>query len=702
MSSLFLERDLLFNLFIMKLKTLIIILLSGSAFIRQTDVNGQKPDIKFGRIEPLDLEMKVYERDSNAHAVILGDYGRTIFNYFDTKVTSQTENQAKGFQIIFNRFFRIKIFDNNAFQWADFEIPLYHTASGKEVISKLNAFTYNLVDGKIEKTRLTKDMIFTEEVDKHWEKTKFSMPDIKEGCVFEVEYSITSDFVGNLPDWKFQYSIPVVKSQYEVIIPEYFYYNQTHKGYFPIHTEKRSQGNKITLTYVQKAQGLSVKDATYTEDFNYMEDIYLFTAEDVEAFPSEQYLTTIDNYNAEIEFELASRKLPGQPVDTYSNTWESINRVLLEDEDFGLQLSRTGFLKEDAAAMLSKYPDKLQRMKAAFDFIKQKVKWNERNGKYASASLNRIYQTGSGNAADINLLLVCLLKESGIEAAPVILSTRDNGIIHPSHASLSRINYVVASATIDAEIFLLDATEPYSLINLLPPKCLNGEGRLVDDKSGKWIEMPGNTSKIQKSYELVLDQEGNFTGKNSNKRTDYYGYNFRKDVKSYTDESEYIKKIQEENPNLKITEWTISNLDSLQLPVLDEYQCTISGHCEKAGDLMLFSPMLHEVTDENPFKLKERKYPVEINYPMTEQHLIQIKIPEGYRIESVPSPVRISLPDNVASFTYNIVNLQDRIMCSSRLDINKTLFLPEEYADLKMFYNSFIAKQAEQVVLKKM
>jgi hypothetical protein len=268
---------------------------------------------------------------------------------------------------------------------------------------------------------------------------------------------------------------------------------------------------------------------------------------------------------------------------------------------------------------------------------------------------------------------------------------------------LNRINYVVACAIINEETFLMDATEPFSVINLLPPRCLNGQGRIVDDKSGKWIELGGkNNSKIQKSYELVLDQDGNFTGKNSNKRTDYYGYNFRKDVKSYSDESEYIKKIQEENPNLKITQWTISNLDSLHLPVMDEYQCKITGHCEKAGDLMLFSPMFYEATDENPFKLEERKYPVEINYPMTEQHLIQIKIPDGYRIETVPSSIRISLPENAASFTYNIVNLQDRITCSSKLDINKTMFLPEEYADLKQFFNAFIAKQAEQVVLKKM
>lgn len=183
----------------MKLSILSIALLSGLVFIRQTDVNGQKPDIKFGRIEPRDLEMKIYERDSNAHAVVLSDYGRTYFNYVSTRVSSLDDQHTKGFQIIFNRHLRIKIIDNNGFQWADVSIPIYHTSRDKEVISKLNAFTYTLENGEIEKTKLTKDMIFTEEVDKNWEQIKFSMPDIKEGSVFEVEYAITSDFPTHLP-----------------------------------------------------------------------------------------------------------------------------------------------------------------------------------------------------------------------------------------------------------------------------------------------------------------------------------------------------------------------------------------------------------------------------------------------------------------------------------------------------------------------
>ena len=116
---------------------------------------------------------------------------------------------------------------------------------------------------------------------------------------------------------------------------------------------------------------------------------------------------------------------------------------------------------------------------------------------------------------------------------------------------------------------------------------------------------------------------------------------------------------------------------------------------------MLFSPLIHEIMDDNPFKLAERKYPVEYNYPITEQYLIQIKIPDGYAIESVPSSLRIALPENAASFIYNIVSMEDKIMCSCKLDINKTLFLPEEYAGLKQFFNALITKQAEQVVLKK-
>ena len=645
--------------------------------------------------------MTAYPNDPGAPAVILYDYGRTFFLFPDVKSVNEFGEATSGFKTVFYHYFRIKIFDTTASCWVDVEIPLHHTELAREEVSKLHASTWNLENGKIIKSKLTEDRIVTGQVDKTRDIVKFTMPDIRKGSVYEVEYTVTSEFLYNLPTWPFQCTIPVIKSEYDLAIPEYYRYNLTQTGYIPVDTRCQTRLRKIMLTYQEKPQGLTNRVATHTRDVDYYETTCHYLAENVEAFPVGEYLTTAENYITKIEFELASANFPDKDEELSSNTWATINNILLRDKDFGMQLSETGFLKNDAAILMSDYPGTERRMNAALELIRQKMRWNGKYGKYVSSSLDTVYQQGKGNVADINLLLVGLLKESGISAAPVILSTRDNGFIDPSRASPGRINYVIACATTGDRKYLMDATDPYSGLNLLPPRCLNGQGMIVDEVTCGWIDLGGKLpSCTQKTYKLTLDKNGNFIGKNENIRTRYSAYNFRKEVKSCPDESEYIRIVEEQTPGLRIAGWNITNLDSLDLPVSEEYECVISGRCQKDGDRLLFAPLLTEALKDDPFKLEDRKYPVEFCYPSSEQYTFQISIPEGYAIESIPSPLQTDLPGRAAGYTF-IVNINEgMITCTSNLQINKLLFQPAEYADLKRFFETIISRQTEKVVLK--
>ena len=103
-----------------------------------------------------------------------------------------------------------------------------------------------------------------------------------------------------------------------------------------------------------------------------------------------------------------------------------------------------------------------------------------------------------GNAADINLLLVAMLNKAGIEANPVILSTRENGFIAMAHPSLSDCNYVVARAVVDGKQILLDATEP-NLQAVAHPFSLS-EWRGTFDQQGVIGSHSTFQSKISRNY----------------------------------------------------------------------------------------------------------------------------------------------------------------------------------------------------------
>ena len=63
-----------------------------------------------------------------------------------------------------------------------------------------------------------------------------------------------------------------------------------------------------------------------------------------------------------------------------------------------------------------------------FNFLKSKVKWNGFYGKYTDKGVRKAYKDRVGNVAEINLILTSMLRFAGLNANPVLVSSRGNGI----------------------------------------------------------------------------------------------------------------------------------------------------------------------------------------------------------------------------------------------------------------------------------
>ncbi|NJK95567.1 MAG: hypothetical protein HC905_12275 [Bacteroidales bacterium] len=133
-----------------------------------------------------------------------------------------------------------------------------------------------------------------------------------------------------------------------------------------------------------------------------------------------------------------------------------------------------------------------------------------------------------------------------------------------------------------------------------------------------------------------------------------------------------------------------------------KYTLELNNHAEKMGDLIYFTPIFNPELKENPFKIEKREYPVEFVNPENELSVIQVKIPAGYKVESLPKPAMINLSDKSCRFVYNLAVVDEQTLkLVITFNKNKTTFLPEEYNDLKSFYNIMIEKLNEKIVLKK-
>jgi len=177
--------------------------------------------------------------------------------------------------------------------------------------------------------------------------------------------------------------------------------------------------------------------------------------------------------------------------------------------------------------------------------------------------------------------------------------------------------------------------------------------------------------------------------------------NQRKRIENYSNENDYIKKIEDNNQGLTINSFELINKTDYTVPLKEKFNVTITDKTEGSEEIIYFNPMFYEAVIENPFKLEERKYPVEFPYASDKSCMIVINIPEGYKVDEMPQAAIVNLPDEGGSFVYSINLLGNSLQIMSKIQIKKKIFFPEEYQYLKEFYNHIIAKHAESVVLSK-
>ncbi|RZL04859.1 MAG: DUF3857 domain-containing protein, partial [Hymenobacter sp.] len=428
--------------------------------------------IKFGQPGPEDFNAKNFVGDSAAAAVVLYDNGVARFRL-----------NGLSFQLETERTTRIKILKKAGYDYATVEVPLYHREGDEEKIVALKGFTYNEVGGKIEKTKLESSNMFSEDRTKNVRVRKFTLPNVREGAVIEYTYSVTSDFFFNFQPWEFQRDIPTRWSEFRATIPEYFDYKMLMQGYQPLVLQTREEtGAQYTASARVEQPGLNgatSHSATETETLQARATTYHWAMQDVPALRDEPYMTTIRDYVARIDFQLAGERMPGQPYQNVAGSWEKINSLLRNSTEFGGLLDRAGFLDEALKPLVTQYPDPAARAAAVRELVVKAVKYDGTNRYWATGSLKHSYELHRGTAADVNLLIIAALRQAGLAAEPVLLSTRNHGRVNEQFPLLDQFNYVIGVLPLaDNKELLLDATEPLLPCGTLPTRCLNQLGRL--------------------------------------------------------------------------------------------------------------------------------------------------------------------------------------------------------------------------------
>jgi Domain of Unknown Function with PDB structure (DUF3857)/Transglutaminase-like superfamily len=652
---------------------------------------GQKSPIKFGEIPMEDMKMTVYPKDSSAEAVVLADFGESQLKY----------SQSSGFQLEFERIRRIKILTKEGLDWANFNIPLHRNNSDEEKISGLKAATYNLENGKIVETKAKSESIIKEKYDDNLNFTKVTWPNVKVGSIIEITYKVLSDFVFNFQDWEFQSTIPTVWSEYRVKIPEYFFYEKYMQGYVGLEiAETTKASSSITLTSSERIGSSTVVSQTtfHNDKIDFTENRNRWAAKDVPAFKEEPYMTSSKDFISKINFELSYTKFPNSAIKKYMGTWEDINKSYLES--LGDVITGNNFLKRTTEEVTAGKNTPEEKISAIFNYVRKNFLWDGSKRKYPNEQLKKIMEDKKGSSAEINLLLGAMLEKADIKVNPVLVSTRDNGFVRETTPISSQFNYVVCLAKWEDKTILLDATDKFLPIGMLPERCLNGNGFMIAKEGFKWINLtPSTKAKTTMVADLALVEDDDLKGILKIDRTGYHSANARKSFVS-KGQSDYVKEfVGSKSWDLSKSEF--QNENDLQNPFKEVHELNVNEHLTVAGNTYYLSPFIMGKEESNPFKRETRNYPVDFGAPFDIVYIIKITLPTGFVVEEMPKSKVFALPNNAARYLFNVVQSGNSINITSNMSINKGVFTQEEYPNLREFYSQLVAKQAEQIVLKK-
>ena len=558
-------------------------------------------------------------------------------------------------------------------------------------IDNIEGVTYSLNEqGAVIKNELQEKDIFTEKIDDKHTRCKFTLPALKPGCVIEIRYTIKSTSWWLMQDWRFQHSEPVLWSEYRVRHPKAISYAALTHGY---------ESFAVMTTEEVKQQFLGGEAFGYFGENSVSCYQRCWIVKDAPALRDEPFITTIDDYFNRVDLQLAEYAMRGGGIKKIISDWKLFNDDLLDDKNFGDCIDVTRRVRKLTEEITAGLTSPEEKMRAIYKWVAQSIVWTQSNRIYAEQDVNDVCDSKKGSNADMTFLFLSMLKSAEIQGDPVILSTRSNGRTQDLYPILSQFNYVLAKVSIGDQIYYLDATDPLRPMELLPPKALNVKGFVIKKDGGSWVTLTSSKQYSNISLAMItLHPDGTVQGTLEDSYRDYAGLSTRLDLKDKKDIDIAKKTFETEQQGMTIDSVNITARDSINLPLTLKVWVTSQTYAQSSGDNIYINPMILHRTEENPFKDRTRKYPIDYAYRQNHKVVIHLTIPDGYEIKENLVDRVLYVGSNLLFYSRDVRTENNHVQITVKREIHETEIPAKYYDDLKSFYASIAAAEAEQLV----
>lgn len=620
----------------------------------------QFPDAQFGSIP--DSLFGLQPPDEGTPYMITNKELDVSFQELDDSIIAVLEHHL-----------RIKIFDADEREASIVAIP-YYFENDMERITTIEAYTY-LPSGQRE--ALSEQDIRTINVNSRYNVKEFAMPAVEDGAVIEYRYTIERQYIEELPDFYLAHEVPTNVAKMTITYPKYLRYKSFTENF----------DGELENDFVYQDTSSVPKVFTIPQPRPIVTERWM--ARDIPPVKEEPYISTLDDYRAKIKFLLSEFGIPRQELE---NNWEVVVARIRDKTNPWEPINRNSKAKAVGDSIAQALPDapKAEVQDSIFRFLNERVNFSGTHTAYSQMPAEQVLDGESSNQAVINQTLVAMLRAAGIEANPVLISTRQSGKINMDFPSFYQFNGLMVRSEIDGESYLMDAGFPYSQPDLIPVDSYGNHGLVLREDSYEWIDINPDKSVFDISVDVdaELDADGTLRGTVEGVQQGYPAQIARQKRADGSSDSEILRQtLFDGYPQLAMENVKVENIMSPSEPVEFSAWFEIEDYATSFTDGLQYRPLIVGYRDENPFSGFDRNLPITLDAREKLDLSYSIKLPQGYSVDKDDDQ---TIKFSGAGFEEQYDNESGQLNYRYQINIGRRNFSPDYFPPLFKLFERWV------------
>jgi transglutaminase-like putative cysteine protease len=516
----------------------------------------------------------------------------------------------------------------------------------------------------------------------------FTLPDVQPGCIVEYRYQLQGQ-----PGWA---------HSHEWTVSQPMYTREAHFTYRPFQGYGNSLRPMVT-TYLLPA------DATPKEQ---ADGKYLMVVHDISAVVEEPLMPPRRPIESRVAFYYQDLDSPSatDPSDHYWNHYakkwnDQLEKFIDKKKSLNEEVSKIVSPSDAPEVKLRKIYARVQQIRnLSFEDYKMQKEDKTENLK-PNLNVEDVLTRGYGYGRDIDYLFVGLARAAGFEATEVYIAPRNVGIFLPKRNEVGELSDEFTWVGAGSKEYYLDPSARFFPFGLLPWYETESGGIKVDKNGATMVTTPIPApvdATLARSADLDLRDDGSISG---TVRLDLEGQRaaLLREEKRKEDETGRTKDLEGDvkdwlpaGATFEITK--IANWDNTDQPIHIEATVNIPSFAMGAAQRMVMPLEIFQMSQMAEFASERRVNAVYFHYPYEETDDIKLRLPPGYRAESLPPDRKMNL--GAVSYDISATAQEGVVEVKRSLAVNSVLFTKEEYSTLRKFFGAVKTSDNTQMVLQ--